>query len=421
VFLTVFLFFLLGARLIIPGHTVLPYLYPTMAFSLTVAALFGRELAFVSTIPLAILIAYGLPNALDLTLFAILSSYFGVLTLRKAQRVMGFFTSGAVMAIAGMVMILLYRLPQPGTDLVGLLTLSGAAIFNGLVSAGISVILQFFIAQALGLTTALQLIDLSRPDHPLLQFILRNAPGTYQHSLQVSNLAEQAAERIGADALLTRVGALYHDAGKALNPFFFIENQPPGDLNPHDDLDPALSAATIICHVQEGLELARKFHLPERIRDFIREHHGMMLTHYQYVQALEAAGGDISQVDTDLFRYRGPRPQTRETALIMLADGSEARVRSARPRDEVELRKIIRDVVDDRVRKGELSDTDMTLRDLDRIVDSFVATLRGIYHPRIEYPRLDQISQPGSEIPTHPIPLLPEVQETPVNPPSTDS
>ncbi len=407
VFLFLFTVFLVTARLIIPGHTILPYLYPTMAFSLTVAALFGRELAFISTIPLAILIAYGLPNALDLTLFAILSSYFGVLTLRHVQRVMAFFSSGAAIAISGMAILLLYRLPQPGTDIIGLLTLSGAAVLNGLASAGISVILQFFIAQALGLTTALQLIDLSRPDHPLLQFILRNAPGTYQHSLQVSNLAEQAAERIGADALLTRVGSLYHDAGKALNPFFFIENQPQEDINPHDDLDPEVSAAIIICHVQDGLELAQKYRLPGRIRDFIREHHGTMVTSYQYVQAVEAAGGDASLVDITRFRYAGPRPQTRETALIMLADGCEARVRSGRPRDESELRKLIQEVVDDRVRKGELNDTDLTLRDLDMIVDSFVATLRGVFHPRIEYPRLETPSLPGREIPTQPAQLLP--------------
>ncbi len=420
VFLFLFLVFLLGARLTIPGHTILPYLFPTMAFSLTVAALFGRELAFVSTIPLAILIAYGLPNALDLTLFAILSSYFGIITLRRVERVMAFFSSGAAMALAGMVILLLYRLTQPGADLLGLLTLSGAAVFNGLASAGLSVILQFFIAQALGLTTALQLIDLSRPDHPLLQFILRNAPGTYQHSLQVSNLAEQAAERIGADALLTRVGSLYHDAGKALNPFFFIENQPPGDLNPHNDLDPAISAATIICHVQDGLELAKKYRLPGRIRDFIREHHGTMLTNYQYVQAVEAASGDASQVDIDRFRYGGPRPQTRETALIMLADGSEARVRAGRPRDEIELRKLIHEVVDDRVRQGELNDTDLTLRDLDTVIDSFVATLRGIYHPRIEYPRLENALRRTLDAPSHPAPSLPAGEETPPPPPTPE-
>jgi putative nucleotidyltransferase with HDIG domain len=360
-----------------------------MAFSLTVAMLFSPELALVSALPLSVLVAYDLPNALELTLFAILSSFFGVIALRRAQRVGSFFSAAGAIALSGIVILVLYRLPEPNTDWLGLLTLCGAAVFNGIASAGVSVLLQFFFAQLLGMTTALQLIELTRPDHALLQFLLRNAPGTYQHSLQVANLAEQAAEQIGADALLTRVGALYHDVGKAANPFFFIENQPPGDLNPHDDLDPALSAATIINHVKDGVELARKFRLPRRIRDFIEEHHGTMFTRYQYVRAVEASGGDDKQVDPNKFRYPGPRPRSRETALVMLADGCEARMRAERPKDEGELLNLIKSVMEKQVKLGELDETNLTLRDLDLIVASFVATLRGVFHPRIEYPQLE--------------------------------
>jgi putative nucleotidyltransferase with HDIG domain len=251
--------------------------------------------------------------------------------------------------------------------------------------------LQYFLAQMLGMTTALQLIELSRPDQPLLQLLLHTAPGTYQHSLQIANLVEQAAERIGADPLLTRVGALYHDVGKIVNSVFFIENQFPGEVDSHDNLDPAVSAAMIISHIPEGLNLARKYHLPRRIQDFISEHHGTMLTRYQYKRAVEVAGGDESCVDKEKFRYPGPPPQSRETALIMLADGCEARVRAEHPRDEAELRALIKSTIEHRVAIGALNDTNLTLHDLDVIEDSFTTTLRGIYHPRIQYPTIEAL------------------------------
>lgn len=385
-----FLIFLFGARLLGSGHTLIPYIYPIPAYSLIIAVLFGAEPALVSSLPLAILAAYGYSNALDLTLFYTLSGFFGVLTLGRARRITSFFWAGAAIASAGAIVIIAYRLPQPNTDWIGIASLAGIAFINGAASASLSILLQFFLAQFLGMTTALQLMEISRPDHPLLQLILRNASGTYQHSLQVANLAEQAAEQIGADTLLTRVGALYHDVGKALNPFYFIENQVPGNVNPHDDLDPVTSSQTIIKHVTDGLELARTHRLPRRIQDFILEHHGTMVTRYQYVNAVKAADGDESQVDIEQFRYPGPAPQSRETAILMLADGCEARMRAERPKDEEELRQLIKEVVDNRTKTGQLDGTDLTLHDLDAIVDSFTATLRGIYHPRIEYPKLEK-------------------------------
>ena len=397
-----FWIFLYGARIILPGHIVIPYIYPAVAFSLTICVLFGREVAVVATIPLAVLVAYELPMALDLTLFNLLSGFFGVMALRNAQRIMSFFRAGAAVALSGAAVIFLFRLTDPTSDWQGLITLTAAALAGGIVSGVTSLVLQFFIAQFLGFTTPLQLIELSRPDHKLLQYLLRRAPGTYQHSLQVSNLAEQAAEQIGADTLLTRVGALYHDVGKALNPFFFIENQPASEVNPHHDLDPLVSSATVIRHVSDGLELARNYRLPWRLRDFISEHHGTMITRYQYTKAVDAAGGDISLVEIDKFRYPGPRPQSRETALLMLADGCEARVRAERPHDETELRRIVQSVVDDRVKLGELHDTNFTLRELDAVVDSFVGTLRGIFHPRIEYPELRTAPASADTIPVQP-------------------
>jgi cyclic-di-AMP phosphodiesterase PgpH len=383
----IFLIFLVGARLTIPNRTVLPYAYPLPAVGLLIATLFGGEAGIVFSLAIALLAAYGLPNTLDLMPYYLVTSLSGVMVLGAARRVWTFFRAGAAVTGAGIAMLIAFRLPFTQTDGIALLQLTGAAIFIGLASSSLALVLQYFLAQSLGLTTALQLIEISRPDFPLLQFFLRNAPGTYQHSLQVANLAEQAAELIGADALLMRVGALFHDVGKSLNPMFFIENQPQGEMNTHEDIDPVEAAAAIIAHVPDGVSLARKHRLPRRIDDFILEHHGTMITRYQYNQALEAVGGDAARVDVEKFRYPGPRPHSRETALLMLADGSEARARAQRPQTEEDIRKVVLATIESAQKQGQLDHTQLTLRDLSIITDAFVTILRGAYHPRIMYPK----------------------------------
>lgn len=411
-----FIVFLVGGRFVVTSQSMIPYIFPLAAFSLVVASLFGTKTALVFTLPLCILYAYDTPNALELTLYNLLGSYCGVFALGAARRITSFFWAAAVIAFAEILVILAFRLPLPNVDLIIIAALVGIALVNGIASSSLTVLLQYILAQILGMTTALQLMEISRPDHPLLQFILRNAPGTYQHSLQVANLAEQGAEIIGADTLLTRVGAIYHDSGKALNPYFFIENQLPGNTNPHDSLDQVTSAQTIIRHVSDGLELARKHRLPHRIQDFIAEHHGTMKTRYQFAKAVKAAGGDESLVDESQFIYPGPRPKSRETAILMLADGSEARVRAERPADENQLRKVIKSVVENRLSSGQLDETNLTLRDLDELIDSFTTTLRGIYHPRLEYPDIKKEIPPKSkEVPTVPI-ISRKSSDLPANP-----
>ena len=384
-----FLFFLLSARLVIPTNVLMPYAFPLASFGLVVAAMFGTELALVASLPLAILAPYGYPNSLELTLFYLIGSLFGVLALGHARRLSTFLWAGLAVAVSGSCALWVYRLPSPATNLEILATLTLAACFNGLASTSISILLHSLLAQFLGMVTPIQLLDLTRPDHPLLRQLLRDASGTYQHSLQVANLAEQAAERIGVDPLLIRAGALYHDVGKTLNPVFFIENQPPGFINPHENLDPVDSARIIIRHVPDGLELARKYRLPRCIQEFIAEHHGTTLTRYQYYNAVKAAGGDESQVDAEQFRYPGPPPQCRDTALLMLADACEARVRAERPADDESLRSVIKSVVSSRVSSGQLDETRLSMQDLNEIVDSFTATLRGVYHPRLNYPGIE--------------------------------
>jgi len=383
-----FLVFLYGARVMIPNRTIMPYFFPIAAFALTLSSLYTLEAGLIFPLVLSILAAYGLPNSLDLTIFYIITGLVGVLFLGKGRRIANYFWTGFAIGVCGSAVIVAYRLPDAITDWLGLATLIGTAFINGFASASLTLLLQFLFSQMVGVTTALQLMDLLRPDHPLLQFMLRNMPGSYQHSLQVANLAEQAAEAISADPLLTRAGAIFHDAGKGMNPLFFIENQVVGKLDSHDELDPAQAAATIIQHIYDGVALSKKYRLPPRIQDFIREHHGTMVTRYQYTRAVEAVGGDTTKVDMENFRYPGPIPQSRETALLMLADGMEARSRSELPKTEEELRTIAHKVIDYCQQENQLIQTNLTLRDLNTVAESFVKTLFTTYHPRIRYPEL---------------------------------
>ena len=389
-FIVLFLIFLGTARYFNPGHLVLPYVFPMAAYSLIVAALVDRRTAMFTSIPLAILSAYGMPFALDLTLYYSLGGLMGLLILRRPQRLSAYVSVAGIIAVSGAAILVAFRIIEPSTDVTGLATLVGASVFNGVASAGLTVLLEYTLAPLLDLTTTLQLVELSRPDHPLLQRLLREIPGTYQHTLQVANLVEQAAERIQANSMLARVGALYHDIGKMKDPQFFIENQGPHQINTHDDMNPEESAAIIIDHVIHGIELAKKYRIPRRIRSFIPEHHGTLITRYQYGKALELAGGDETKVDKSKFRYPGPKPQSVETALLMLADGCEAYVRSQNPETDEELRGLIKGMVDRRVETGQLNQTDITLKDLVVIIDSFTATLKGTYHARVEYPDDDE-------------------------------
>jgi len=395
-----FLVFLFSARALVPNRAVVPYLFPIPAFGLTIASLFGIELGVILSISLGILTAFGTTNSLDLTVYYLLSSITGIFVLGKAQRLSHFIWAGISIGATGSAIIFAYRLISPYTDLIGIATLVGGAFFNGIASASLTVLFQYIFSQTLGLTTALQLLDLSRPDHPLLRLIMQNAPGSYQHSLQVAVLAEQAAEKIGADAMLVRVGGMYHDAGKALNPSFFIENQTGTALDTHDDIPPEESARIIIQHVLDGVELAKKYRIPSRIQDFIREHHGTMLTRYQYARALEKANGDSTKVDQEKFRYPGPPPASRETALLMLADGTQARVRAELPETEEEIRAVVKKVIDYCLKEGQLDNTRLTLRDLTLIADSFVQTLKNTYHPRIRYPEIQQPTHKEEQPPT---------------------
>lgn len=400
---SLFLVFLVLGRFTIPGHVVIPYLFPIAAFSLIASILIDRKTALFATLLLAVLMTYGLPNSLDLMLYYALGGIIGVIVLKNSQRIASYISVAAFIASAGSSVIVAYRIFDSGTDWQGLVTLVGASVFCGVASAGLTILMEYTLAPLLGLTTTLQLMELSRPDQPLLQILLREAPGTYQHTLQMANLVEQAAEALGANSLLARVGALYHDVGKAQLAQFYVENQIPGQLDTHDNMDPVESARKIILHVTNGVKLAKEYKIPKRIQDFILEHHGTSLTQYQYTQAINDAGGDEDLVDISEFCYPGPKPQSVETALVMLADGSEAYARAKRPENEEDLRELVKEIVDKKVDSGQLDETPLTLKDLTTIIDSFTATLKGTYHSRVNYPKVKKPRLATEDVKTVPL------------------
>jgi putative nucleotidyltransferase with HDIG domain len=371
-------------RLMVPGHTLLPYVFPMAALSIMLAALIEVQLSILVTILIGLVIGYVAGGSLEFTIYAVVGGLVGVFSLGPVERVNRLLWSGVYVALTNVAIVLIFRLPGGDFDSVGLLQLIGAGAANGAFSASLTLIGFFLVGNFLGITTSLQLLDLARPTQPLLRQLLLRAPGTYHHSLMVSNLAEQAAEQIGADALLTRVGAYYHDVGKIMRPYFFVENQMNG-INVQDRLDPRTSAQIIISHVKDGLDLAKKYRLPRDVRAFIPEHQGRGLIKYFYHQALEQAD-DPSQVDEADFRYPGPRPQSKETAIVMLADSCEAAVRAAHPNSVEEIDKIARRIINDKLANGDLDECDLTTRDLDQIRSAFVKILQGVFHPRIKYP-----------------------------------
>lgn len=380
-----FLLFLFIARITVPNRTVLPFLFPSAALAMLVAVTLGPNIAVALAVIFGALISVITDGRLDVITYFVVGGVVAALAMGRAERISSFFWAGAAAAAANIAVILIYRLPDPTTDLIGIATLIGASLLSGILSAGATIVGLFILGSFFDIYTPLQMIELARPNHPLLQYVLRQAPGTYQHSLQVANLAEQAAERIGADTALVRVGAMFHDVGKATHPEFFIENQIEGQ-NPHDGMLPEVSAQVIIEHVTDGLKMAKKHRLPRVIHSFISQHHGTNLTYYQYQRAIKAAGGDELKVDKGQFRYPGPKPQTRESALLMLADGCESKSRADRPRNEEEIEKIVRYIIDRTLAANQLDECDLTVHDLKLVRESFVDTLKSFFHSRLTYP-----------------------------------
>jgi putative nucleotidyltransferase with HDIG domain len=373
----------------------LAYLLPIAAAPMLVAGLVAARLSLVIGLVMAALVTFAVVYQPSTTLVDAITpldalrvlfvygfgALIGIWAVWRAERLGQYLAGGlAVAAVVAVVLFVTWLIDtdREAQDLAWIAAVSAMnGIGAGLVTAGGFVA----VGSVFGVTTRLQLMELGQLNAPLLRRLQDEAPGTFHHSIIVGNLAERAADQIGADALLVRVGCYYHDIGKVLQPGFYIENQLGGD-NPHDGLEPNASAEIIARHVREGLTLAQEHGLPPRIQAFIPEHHGTRLIVYFYRLASQK-DPHVDQMD---FRYPGPRPQSPETAIVMLADSVEAVVRASSDRSAERISALVDEVIAERVAEGELDECDLTLRQLRIVGESFKQTLRGVYHPRIEYP-----------------------------------
>jgi putative nucleotidyltransferase with HDIG domain len=359
-----------------------PYLNPLVACGVLLTVFVNVRVALIISLPGGLLLSlFPGHGSLD-TLVALLGAAIAIYTVSRVRQRYDLFRGGLFASLISawvvMGLSLMNGLPWETWSVQ-----AGSALLSGLGSSILVVGVLPVLEDIFGITTTFKLLELASPSQPLLRELQFKAPGTYHHSILVGNLAEAAAEAIGADALLVRVGSYYHDIGKTKRPSFFIENQL-GMANQHDRISPRLSALVITAHVKEGLEMAREHKLPAIIQDFIATHHGTSLVSYFYHQAVQSEGP--KQVQEEHFRYPGPRPRTRETGIVMLADGVEASCRTLKVPTPDQIESMVRKIIDKRLADGELSEAPLTLQEIEKIQMAFVRVLSGLFHQRIEYP-----------------------------------
>lgn len=372
------------------GPQSIAYILPVSLGAMFITVMMDSSLAVVASFYFSFLFGAALGFNYDFVFYGFVGSLVGAYSVSKVTSRGTFMRAGFFVSLmnVGAVVALFLLQTTPNRDLHSFSLHVGLAALNGIFSAILAMGVLPFFETAFGLLTPIRLLELSNPNNPLLRKVLLEAPGSYHHSLIVGNLAEAAAEIVGADPLLCRVGAYYHDVGKTRRPAFFVENQMTKE-NPHDKIAPSLSHLIITSHVSDGLEMQKRAGLPKPIQDICATHHGTTILWYFYNKARELDKNGTLKADD--FRYPGPKPKTRECAIIMICDAVEAAVRSmARPtpnRVEGVIRKIIRD----RLQDGQLDECDLTLQDLDVMIVAFMKTLKGIYHSRIEYPDIDKL------------------------------
>jgi len=372
-------------RALVPGHTLLVYFTPFAAAAMMLTVLVGGRTALATQIAGA-LHAGIMSGQVELVAYVLVPALLGMAAVRRATTAREFAAGAVAVAVGNLGVIITFTLVGQRTDPLGIAQLTLAALVGGAGSGLLAFAAMAILGHLFRITTVFELRELADPNHPLLRQLLLRTPGTYHHSLLVANLAERAAEVIGADALVARVGAYYHDIRKMRNPTAFIENQT--GSNPHDELDPLVSAGIVAAHIRDGLSLADRYRLPAMIREMIPGHHGTSVVKYFYQLAQQRG----QNPDESAFRYPGPRPRTKEAAIVMLADGTEASVRSLVEKKPETIRAMVEKIVSERVADGQLDECDLTLRDVNRIKDAFCELLLGVYHERIPYPE-DRIAR----------------------------
>lgn len=377
--LVLILLLILGTSKVLSIITI--YLMPVATAAMLLGILINPQVAIVTNIILSIMVVLITGNSMTLLIMLMLGGTLGALMAYRTRQRGNILLSGFVVGAANFFVVM--GIGFINSNEINEIILNAA---YGAIGGGFAAVLTIgtlpFWEWAFGILTHLKLMEMSNPNQPLLKKLLLEAPGTYHHSIIVGNLSEAAADAVGGNPLLARVGAFYHDIGKTLRPYFFKENQFGVD-NPHDQLKPLKSSSIIIGHVSDGVKVAKEHNLHKEIIEFIKTHHGNTLVAYFYHKENEMNPGEVRQED---FRYRGPKPSTKETAIVMLADSVEAAIRSIQEPNQEKVENLIEKIIQGKLQDGQLDESHLTLKEIQRIKKVFINTLLGIYHERIEYP-----------------------------------
>lgn len=369
--------------LMMAHHFYSVYLVPYALIPIFVRIFMDSRTSFMAVVTSSLLSALSLHSPFEFVLWQIVTGATVIYSLRELTERSQLLRTVLAVVVVGLVISIGYDLSQG---------LNGDAFDRSrivyMIIGGILLLfaypLMYFVEKLFGFTSSVTLVELTNTNNPILRKMSKVAQGTFNHSMQVSNLAAEVADKIGAKAQLARTGALYHDIGKVLNPAFFTENQT--GVNPHDTISEERSAQIIINHVTDGLRLAEKYHLPQVIKEFIRTHHGTGLVKYFYIQYCNKHVGET--VDEDAFRYPGPNPQTREQAVVMMCDSVEAASRSLKEYTEESITQLVNRIVDSQLAEGHFKECPITFRDIADAKRTLIDSLKTIYHTRISYPEV---------------------------------
>lgn len=379
-----------GARLITVSF-LSSYFIPIAAASMLIAILLTENVAFLITLMLSIGCGIIVGNKLEMMIICLIGGAVGVYAVRGLRKRFQLLKAGSLVGCANFIIIASFGFLTSLEANIFLIE-AGKGLLSGIMSSFIVMGLLPVFESLFKITTDITLLELSDLNHPLLKALTLKAPGTYHHSLLVGNLAEAACDAIGANSLLARVGSYYHDIGKVEKAEYFGENIVEGKLQQHDKISPSMSALVITNHVKDGVELARRHKLNQSIIDFIEQHHGNTLIYYFYQRALEKVVDD-TQLEEEDFRYPGPKPQTKETATVLLADAVEASSRTLSKPTPARIEGLVRKIINNKFIDGQLDECELTLKDLNKIAVSFVRVLMGVFHSRVEYPEAEQKSR----------------------------
>lgn len=368
---------------------IIAFLIPTAMVAMLVYLLVDERAAYISNFVSAAYAGiifqegYTLVFQMEASLYILFGGVAGIFAMQRMQTNSQILRSSLIVSSVNIVFIIFYLLMTKASyEITDILFYIGAALASGILSGAMTIGILPFFESFFGILSSMRLIELSNPNHPLLKKILTETPGTYHHSLMVANLAEAACEVVGANGLLARVGCYYHDIGKTNRPGFFIENQVNG-YNPHDSLSPEASRDIIIAHAVDGAKILRKHKLPKEIVDVAAQHHGTSLLKFFYFKEKEIN----DKVEEDEYRYPGPKPQTKEIAIISVADSVEAAVRSMKEPNADKIKKLIQSIIKEKILDGQFDECDLSLKEIKKMEESFCTTMNGTFHSRIEYPK----------------------------------